>query len=158
MVSKNQISLEHLEIACRHVEELIKAGVTKNLAIRSLEIFADVYAKLHTGSSATPHHVKQVTHWSKAARKMARENPDVAARPGGFLRVEHGTPRRAFASQVLSLYQTGKLSSRTMNALVRKKWKLAVITLEEDRELNRIARSVPSATPDERWRLAKITF
>ena len=52
-ISKNQITLEQLQIACGHVEELVRAGVTKNLAIRTLELFADVYAKIESGGSAS---------------------------------------------------------------------------------------------------------
>jgi len=53
-MSRNRHTIEHLRIACRHVDELVAAGVTENLAIRTLELFADVYAKTHTGGSASP--------------------------------------------------------------------------------------------------------
>ena len=36
------------------------AGISENLTIRSLELFADVYAELHGGGSATPHHLRNV--------------------------------------------------------------------------------------------------
>jgi hypothetical protein len=55
LVSKNIPTIEHLSIACRHVQELMAAGVTENFAIRTLELFTDVYAKLVKGGSATPH-------------------------------------------------------------------------------------------------------
>ena len=72
LVSKNRPTIEHLSIACRHVQELMAVGVTENLAIRTLELFTDVYAKLVNGGSATPHHVKQVplNQWSIAARQL----------------------------------------------------------------------------------------
>jgi hypothetical protein len=64
--SKNKLTTDQLKIACRHVRELRAAGVTENLAIRSLEQFADFYAKAHSGGSVTPHHVRQVhrRQWS----------------------------------------------------------------------------------------------
>jgi hypothetical protein len=53
------------------------AGVTENLAIRTLELFTDVYAKLYYGSAASPHHVSQVPpgQWSIAAKKAKEINP-----------------------------------------------------------------------------------
>jgi len=44
-MSKNAITIEQLNTACRHVIELMDAGMTENLAIRNLELFANVYAK-----------------------------------------------------------------------------------------------------------------
>ena len=157
-MSKNRISIDQLSLACRHVEELTAAGVTENLAIRTLELFADVYAKLHFGGSATPHHVEQVPRkqWSIEAKRRKAQYPN--ARALDHFRVEHGTPRRAFARAVMSLYKRGALTENDMIELATKSWKLAVITLEEDIRLNRIARSRPSSTPDERWRDAGIAF
>ena len=54
-MSKNRPTIEQVKIACRHVDELMAAGVTENLAIRTLELFSDVYAKCHNGGNATPH-------------------------------------------------------------------------------------------------------
>ena len=156
MVSKNKPTIGHLEIACRHIKELTAAGVTENHAIRILELFADVYAKLLKGGSATPHHVRHVDKWSMAARKWFDANPSV--KPGNYLRVEHGTPRRAFAKKVMRLYEDGNLTEATMADLVRNSWKLAVITVEEDAALNKTARSKSFSSPCERWRLAGIRF
>jgi hypothetical protein len=157
-MSKNKPTIEHLKLACRHVQELMAAGVTENLAIRTLEVFADIYGKMHHGGSATPHHVEQVprSQWSIAAKKSSEENP--AAKAGHFLRVEHGTPRRAFARMVLKLYEANKLSEQTMGSLCRSAWKLAVITIEEDSALNKVARSKVFSSPDERWQAAGIRF
>jgi len=156
-VSKNRPTIEHLAIACRHVHELIAAGVTENHAIRTLELFTDVYAKLLNGGSATPHHVSQIpkSQWSVAARAAFDANPK--AKPKDSLRVEHGTPRRAFARKVLKLFDRDELNEATMAALVSKWWKLAVITLDEDARLNRMARSTVTS-PEERWRAAGISF
>jgi hypothetical protein len=157
--SVNAPTIDQLAIACRHVDELRKAGCTENAAIRILELLADVYAKLKCGGSATPHHVDQVDRrqWSTAAKEAQRENPN--AKAGALFRVEHGTPRRAFARLVLKLFHRGDVTAETMNALVDSHWKLAVITLDEDRRLNRNGRrSRLDATPDERWREAGIRF
>jgi len=59
---------------------------------------------------------------------------------------------------VLDLYQKEKLNSKTMTRLIKRFWKLAVITLEEDERLNKIARSKIFKTPDERWEAAGIKF
>jgi hypothetical protein len=155
-VSKNQPTIEQLRIACRHVNELREAGVSENLAIRTLELFADVYAKLLTGGSATPHHVSQVRLWSAAALRIKNANP--SAKPREHFRVEHGTPRRDFARKVMELHRKTALTEQTMDVLVNQFWKLAVITIDEDAELNRVARSQAFATPEERWAAAKIEF
>jgi hypothetical protein len=152
--SKNKLTTDQLKVACRHVRELCAAGVTENLAIRSLEQFTDFYAKAHSGGSVTPHHVRQVPRlqWSLAAREEHERNPLVK------LRVEHGTPRREFARKVLELFDAGDLTEDAMATLVKRFWKLAAITLEEDTRLNRMARSKAADSPDERWRMAGISF
>jgi hypothetical protein len=155
-VSKNAITIEQLKLACRHVGEMVAAGVTENLAIRTLELFVDVYAKVHMGGSATPHHVDQVKLWSLKAKRLREAIPD--AIPRDYFRVEHGTPRRCLARKVLTLFEKDKLNASTMTKLVEHEFKLAVITLAEDRQLNQIARSKPFATPDERWAAARIKF
>jgi hypothetical protein len=157
-VSKNRLSINQISIACRHVDELTAAGVSENLAIRTLELFADVYAKLYHGGSATPHHARQVprNQWSLAARKLAGDaHPSW---PSGALRVEHGTPRRHFARLVKQLQEAGRLTGAEMDLLCERYWKLAVITLEEDARLNKIARSKLFDTPEERWAAAGIVF
>ncbi len=154
--SKNKVTLTQLAAACRHVDELIDLGMTENLAIRSLELFADVYCKLSHGGSATPHHVNQVKLWSLAARRLKAKMPDL--RPGDHLRVEHGTPRRAFARKILALHREGTLTDATMAELAQRYWKLAVITVEEDTRLNRIARVTEYDTPELRWAAADISF
>lgn len=74
------------------------------------------------------------------------------------MRVEHGTPRRGFARKLLALYQKNELTAATMVELVDRDYRLAVITLEEDQYLNRIARSKMFDTPEERWAAAGIEF
>ena len=155
-MSRNAITIDQLNLACCHVEEMIAANVTENLAIRTLELFADVYAKLLMGGSATPHHVSQVELWSVKARKLMKRMPN--GKPKDLFRVEHGTPRREFARKVFALYQKGRLNEKSMQRLVNRYWKLAVITLKEDQHLNRFARSKMFATPEKRWASAGINF
>jgi len=58
----------------------------------------------------------------------------------------------------MELYQQNRLTEKTMEDLVGRYWKLAVITLEEDQVLNKVARSKMFDTPEERWTAAGIKF
>ncbi|MDP6781322.1 MAG: hypothetical protein QGH32_06175 [Alphaproteobacteria bacterium] len=156
MKSKNEITIEQLNLSCRHVDEMMAAGVTENFAIRILELFTDVYGKLHKGGSATPHHVDQVELWSAEAKKVREFTPN--AEPNDHFVVEHGTPKRGFARMTMDLYRRGELNEKTMIQLVEDYWKLAVITIEENKRLNKLARSKVFKTPDERWAAAGIKF
>lgn len=156
VMSVNAISIEHLLLACRHVEEMQAAGITENFAIRMLELFTDVYAKRRNGGSVTPHAADDVELWSIEAKRIRRKDPN--AKPRDHFRVEHGTPRRAFARMVMDLYMAENLSEASMNDLVDRKWKLAVVTLDEDRRLNKIARDRAFETPEARWAAADIKF
>ena len=157
-MSKNAVTVEHLRLACRHVKELLGAGVTENFAIRTLELFGDVYAKRHKGGKGqtSPHHVTHVELWSLAAIAVRDANP--TAKAGSHFRVEHGTPRRGFARKILALYESGTLTDKTVKEAVDRHWKLAVITLDEDQRLNKKARSTLFDTPEERWQAAGIEF
>lgn len=129
--------------------------MTENLAIRTLELLADLYAKTHSGGKASVYHVKEVPteQWSLAAIRAGKRKRN--APPGSYLRVEHGTPRRDFARRVLALYKKRRLTEQTMRSLVRRYWKLAVITHEEDRRLKRRDKF---ASPTRRWAAAGIRF
>ncbi len=153
---KNEIDINQILLACRHVEEMRAAGVTENLSIRTLEQFVDVYAKIFHGGSPVPHHVDQVLLWSLDARKLIKSNPDL--KPKDYLRVEHGTPRRGLARKVYALYQAQALNKESLDNLVQKYWKLAVITIEEDNRLNKTARSKVFDCPEDRWAAAGIQF
>jgi hypothetical protein len=155
-MSKNLPTIEHLRIACRHIDELMAAGVTENHAIRTLELFSDYYAKVHNGGSVVPHHVDEVQLWSMAARKLRTDNP--LAKAQGHLIVEHGTPKRAFARKIRELYQKGDLNPQSLSKIVEQYWKLAVITVEENERLNKVARSKMYDTPELRWAAAGIVF
>jgi len=155
-MSKNAVTIKQLKLACRHVIELMAAGMTENHAIRSLELFANGYAKLRVIGTLAPDHASQYTLWSNAARRAKKTHPNKAS--GSQLRVEHGTPRRQFARLVLDAYKKGKLSEKWISRLCDKRWEVAVITLEEDRRLSKISRSALFSTPRKRWEAAKITF
>jgi hypothetical protein len=155
-MSRNSITIDQLNLACRHGEEMKAARVTENLAIRTLELFTDVYAKLLMGGSATPHRVDQIELWSVKAKSLKKKIPN--GKPKNLFWVEHGTARREFARKALGLYQKGRLNEKSMRMLVNHYWKLAVITLEEDQRLNTVARSTMFKTPAERWAAAGIHF
>lgn len=155
-MSKNQVSIEQLKLCCGHVVELTKAGVSENLAIRTLELVVDVYAKLHKGGAATPHHIRDVELWSLEARRL-RGRLDPSFRPKDYFIVEHGTPRRTFARLVLKLYQEDQLSGCKLNDLIATRWELAVVTLEEDKRLNGL-KTNEYCSPRDRWADAGICF
>jgi hypothetical protein len=155
-MSKNAITVEQIQISCRHVDELLHAGVTENMAIRTLELFVDTYAKINAGGSATPHHVDQVELWSKAALAIREKNPNAV--PKDNFRVEHGTPRRQLARLILEGYRNEMLNEHWLSELVGRLWRLAVITLDEDKVLNSIARSSLYNSPEARWQAAGIEF
>ena len=155
-MSKNAITIDQIKLACRHFEEMIDAGVTENYAIRTLEHFVDVFAKRSKGGSATPHHVSQVKLWSVKAKEVRDKHPN--AKPKDHFRIEHGTPRRGFARKVLGLYKENMLDEKHLSDIVGRYWKLAVITIQEDDSLNKIARSRVYPSPYERWADAGIEF
>ena len=152
-MSKNTISIKQLRILCRHVRELVDAGFTENIAIRPLELCANIYAKDRNMGTTNPDHADQFGLWSKAARKAKKLHP--TWQYGHYLRVEHGTPKRGFARLVLEAFQDRKLTKSWMDKHCDRRWKVAVITLEEDKRLDR---SKLYKSPEARWRAAKIKF
>ena len=156
--SVNRVTIEQLELACRHVQELRAVGVTENQAIRLLEHFTDLYAHLHKGGSASPYRASRIPYpqWSVAAKKLKRKNPDIKA--AGNLVVEHGTPRRPFARKVIELYQNKNLNENEMAKLVKRYWQLAVVTKQEDQVLNSRFRTVFFSSPKKRWDAGGIKF
>ncbi|MEK7134094.1 MAG: hypothetical protein AAB804_03420 [Patescibacteria group bacterium] len=152
-MSKNTITIKQLRILCRHVKELRNAGFTENIAIRPLELCANIYAKDRNVGTTNPDNADQFKLWSKNARKAKKLHPKW--KYGRYLRVEHGTPRRGFARLVLEAFQHHKLTKPWMDKHCDRRWKVAVITLEEDRHLNR---SKLYKSPEARWKAAKIRF
>jgi hypothetical protein len=155
-MSKNAVTIKQLKLACSHVNQLTKAGMTQNMAIRHLEFIVDVYASLLIQGAALPYSAKQFKLWSKAAKKAHMAHPN---RPFGLhLRVEHGTPRRQLARFVLDGFAKGKLSKKWMDGLCKRKWKIAVITHDEDGRLSKLPRSKIYGSPAKRWEAANIKF
>jgi hypothetical protein len=159
-VSKNRMTISQLKMACRHVEEMLGNGFTTNFAIRNLELFSDSYARQYFGGRGVgaPLSAKYIELWSNAANKYKSRILRGVIKPRDCVRVEHGTPRRGFANKVMELFDKKQLNEKTINTLVQRYWKLAVITLEEDQRLNKVARSKMFSSPDKRWKTAGIVF
>lgn len=163
---KNKITVSQLSLLCEQYETMLEAKFTPNVAIRLVELCADIYGKVRTGGNPGPHSVWQVRRqlWSKMALIVLSENPGLQdskskMRPKEFFRVEHGTPKRKFAEEVIELHRTSRLSQRSMDDLTDRYWRVAVITLDEDKALSRIgARSRSYKTPESRWAAAGIEF
>lgn len=58
-MGKNTISIEQLKILCRHVKELRAAGFSENIAIRPLELCANIYAKGRNMGTTNPDRADQ---------------------------------------------------------------------------------------------------
>ena len=157
-MSKNRPTIEAIQLSCRHVIEHMDKGLSENWAIRLLEQQTNMYGKFRSLGYVAPDRVDQYELWSKAARKAMRATPK--GKTGQFLRVEHGTPKRAFAREVLAEYKkSNKLTEEWMDQHCELKWKVAVITHEEDARLRKLGvRSKAYPTPEERWAAAGIEF
>ena len=71
--------------------------------------------------------------------------------------VEHGSPRTQFALLVFDLYKRRKLTEAKLRGLYDKLYKLAVITGEEDQQINDAGlRAKMLSSPEERWLKAGI--
>ena len=154
-MSKNEVTIRHIEIAVSCMQKLLAEGMTVNLAIRHLEKLVDVYAKYRAVGKVSVDHVDEFSLWSIAARQAKKQNPNRKA--GEYLRVEHGTPRRKFALQILKNHKEGKLNKTSLDRHCEKLWKVAVITHDEDSELNKI-KKIDFDIPAERWAYVGIKF
>lgn len=152
-MSKNTLTIKQLEVLCRHVDELLDAGFTENIAIRLLELGSNIYAKDRIMGTTTPDHADQFKLWSKAAQKAKKMHPKW--KYGRYLRIEHGTPRRQFARLVLKAFHDRKLTKSWMDKFCDTNWRVAIITHEEDA---RLARSKLCKSSEDRWKEAKIKF
>jgi hypothetical protein len=91
--------------------------------------------------------------WSVFALHAVNRDPRVK------LRVEHGSPKAAFAARTLDLYTKDKLTEEVFNQELDRLYKLAVITLDEDQKLNDAGlRSKMLSSPEERWNNVGITI
>jgi len=137
--------------------ELVAAGVSENLAIKSLETYTNDYAKHLLLGRIPPDNADIYDNWSEDARIAKTANPEKPYRE--YLRIEHGTPKRQFARLVLEGFKEKKLTRLWMDRLCQERWKVAVITLAEDERLSKLSgRSTLLDTPDARWAAAKIRF
>ena len=152
-MSKNTITIQHLDILCRHISELRDAGVTENIAIRLLELCTNIYAKNLIMGNTNPDHVDQFPRWSKDACKAKKANSTLGS--GQYLRVEHGTPKRQFARLVFKKFLEQALTKAWMDRFCARRWRVAVVTHEEDR---RLARSKLFPSPEARWKAVGIEF
>jgi hypothetical protein len=99
-MSKCTITVDHLKLACRHFEEMMDANVGEKAAIRTLELFADVYAKGSVMGNASLDRLKRVESWSIKAKQL--QDAISVAKPEDHLQIHHGTPRRGFVREILN--------------------------------------------------------
>ena len=83
--------------------------MSENWSIRLLEQMTNMYAKVRVFRRVVVDHADQYELWSKAARAAKAANGNRS--PGTYLWVEHGTPRRAFAREVLAAFKSGHLTT-----------------------------------------------
>ena len=161
--SKNDITIEQLNMACGHFNELVKAGVTQNIAIRQPLKMVDIYAKMRVIGKCSVDKANEFKHWSIEAKKVWDQAilNDPNAKYGSFVRIEHGTPRTQFTQIVLAKYSENKsLTIKIMEDLIRRKWKVAVITRDQDARINANGDRINpgSKSPEKRWHDAGIEF
>ncbi len=144
----NSPTVGQIRLAVRHLDELMAAGVTENLAIRTLEPLVDCYGKVRVyGTPVAGRRTKGIV-WSRAAR-----------RKGAVTMLEHGTPRRPFARLIADAARNGKLTKVWLDRLCDQRFRIACITRLEDRmiydaKLHRCSRLLP----ERRWAAAGIEF
>ena len=158
-ISKNNITPRQLNLVCKHVQEQIDFEITKNFAMRPLILMADVYPKLKKIGNASPDRADQFELWSKEAVKLWEQKLKEHPKPpfGKYLRNEHGFTKTMFAEKVLTKYtKDGPLDEEMLAGLVEKYWRVAVITLDEDKKLDRTNKDGKSA--ENRWKDAGIEF
>lgn len=154
-MSVNALNVEQVSLLCRHFCEAIDAGINENTAIRTLEQAVDATARYRSLGHSKPVKVHDIPdgRWSVAAKLALTANPKTKF--GDYLRIEHGSPKRAFTRLVLALYRGKTLNLNSFHDLIDRHWKLAVITIEEDR---RLARTAMFESPEQRWAAAGIKF
>lgn len=154
-MSRNKVTIQQLNLCCRHYFEMLEVGMTENYAIRTLELISNSYAKYLVVGNTSPDHVDQYILWSTAAIQYRLTNKDYTS--SGKLRVEHGTPKRQFSRLILKAFGAGSLTEIFMENLCRERWKVAVITTDEDKLLSQSKlRSHLAETAHERWEMCGI--
>jgi hypothetical protein len=80
-MSRNAHTVAQLQLACRHVEEMVEAGVSVNFSIRTPELFADVRAKRHMEERGRTHPAMSGRLISGQLPVPGREDLDMADAP-----------------------------------------------------------------------------
>ena len=158
--STNEVSIEQLEMVCRHVAKQEKVNLSENYRMRLITLLADTYAKQHVIGTTSPDRADMFRKWSIEAIRVWDKalKEDKNPKYGKYLRNEHGYGKTMFARRVVQAYENagGSLTRRAMNKLVKEYWRVAVITLEEDKRLDRTNKKKLPA--EERWANADIEF
>jgi hypothetical protein len=139
-----------LMLGLEYAVKLRESGLLQNYYLWELKHRIEAYYfgrnALYSGPNGVPY--VQIRLWSKRALEEYSDNRKNTKN----LVKEHGTPRTPFAIKILNLYVNGSLTEGVMNDNIDRYYKIAVITRDEDRRLNRIgARSKMYTTPEERW-------
>jgi len=163
--STNEVSIEQLEMVCRHVIEQEDVQLSENYRMRLITLLADTYAKQREIGTTSPDSADMFRKWSIEAIRVWDEASKEDKNPkygkpkyGKYVRNEHGYGKNMFARRVVQAYENagGSLTRRAMNKLVKEYWRVAVISLEEDKRLDRTNKEELPA--EERWEKAGILF
>jgi hypothetical protein len=135
-----EITYEQLMLTLKNYHELLDAGLSRNWCGRTLYMVIDIYASQSVRGLPIP--------VSKAARGL----------PKSQCRYEHGTPMSAIITMFIEDYKKGILTKES-SLETAKLWRVAHITLEEDKRLNASGlRSKAMNLPHERWSQVGIEF
>jgi hypothetical protein len=135
-----EITYEQLMLTLKTYHELLDAGLSRNWCGRTLFMVIDIYASQSIRGLPIP--------VSKAAHGL----------PKSQCRYEHGTPMSAIITMFIEAYKANKLTKES-SLEIAKLWRVAHITLEEDKRLNASGlRSKAMNLPHERWSQVGIEF
>ena len=143
-----------LVLGLEYAAKLRETGMLRNYYLWELKHELRTYHfgrnELYAGPNGVPY--DQIDLWSERALEEYSRTKSTR----NFVK-EHGTPRTPFAMKILDLYLSGNLTEEAINNNMDYYYKLAVVTKDEDRQLNAIgARSEMYETPNERWAAAGI--
>lgn len=134
------ISFNQLILTLRYYHEMLDAGISHTLAVKTLYMVVDIYA-------SQPHAGKEIVV-SKAGSGRLKEH----------LIYEHGTPLKAILAEYIKEYRAGRLTEERAEAICEM-WKVSHITHEENQRLRDLGlNSVAMGSPDARWKKAGIEF
>ena len=145
---------EALMLCLDYTQKLERTGMTSQHLYDELKHRVEAaflgYKQIYSGPGG--HDLDKIKLWSKKALEVqgAQRNK---------LIVEHGSPRAAFAMHVFKLYKSGKLTKAILYQLFDDKYKLAVITKDEDKQIIAAGlHSIMLDTPEQRWNQSKIVI